>query len=94
MRRKGCKIDYSIKHICIQDGDKEYYISFRDSLLKGIQVGSLHGFSHNAEIKDAYPPLLGVVGNMLMGSRVKRLRKFGVDLAKRHRARRYNPFLF
>ncbi len=86
------RMDYTIKHITIKDGEKEYFISFRDGLLNGVKVRTLDGFSEKAKVIDAYPPLPGVIGNMLMQSKSKRLQRFGVYLADRFRNRSDQSF--
>lgn len=45
----------------------------------------MHGFSEKAKVIDAYPPLLGVIGNMLMQSKNRKLQRFGIYLAGRFR---------
>lgn len=80
-------MDYSIKHILIKDGEKEYFISFRVGLMQGVRVRTLEGFSEKAKVIDAYPPLPGVIGNMLMQSKGKWLQRFGIYLANRFRNR-------
>lgn len=79
------RTDYTIKHIAIQDGEKKYFISFRDGPMHGVTVRTLDGFSEKAKVTDSYPPLLGVIGDMLMQSKSKRLQRFGVYLANRFR---------
>lgn len=85
LRKRHTRTDYSIKHIKIKDGDKEYFISFRDGLIHGVRVITLDGFSENAKITNTYPPLFGVIGDMLMQSDFQRLQRFGIYLANRFR---------
>lgn len=59
LRKRPTRTDYSIKHIQIKDGDKEYFISFRDGLMHGVRVIRLEGFSENAKITNTYPRYLG-----------------------------------
>ena len=76
------KTDYTIKHIVIQDGEKEYLIGFRDDLFRGVRVIHMSGFSPKAKIISTYPPLLGVVGDMLMALGAD-LQHLGIYISKR-----------
>ncbi len=55
--KKKTRVDYSVKHIRIKDGEKEYYISFRAGWRHGVRVVTLDGFSEKAKLTDAYPPI-------------------------------------
>lgn len=87
------KADYSIRHITIRDGEKEYLVSFRTGIWRGVSVVDLHGFSDKVKVISAYPPLFGVIADMLLhlGVRLKRqgqkglgerIANLGVHIAK------------
>lgn len=76
------RTDYTIKHITIKDGDKEYLVGFRCSLLRGVRVIHMSGFSPEAEVISTYPPLPGVIGDMLMVLGVD-LQRLGIYISKR-----------
>jgi hypothetical protein len=76
------KTDYTIKHIVIQDGEKEYLIGFRDGLFRGVQVIHMSGFSPKAKTISTYPPLPGVIGDMLMELGAD-LQSFGIYISNR-----------
>lgn len=57
-------------------------IGFRYNLFRGVRVIHMSGFSKKAEVISAYPPLIGVVGDMLMVLGAN-LQSLGVHIAKR-----------
>lgn len=76
------RTDYTIRHIIIKDGKKEYMIGFRCSLLRGVRVIHISGFSPKAEVISTFPPLLGVIGDILMVLGTD-LQSLGVYISKR-----------
>ena len=83
MKIKGT--DYGIKHINIKEGDKRYMVAWKYDIIRGVRVTALIGFSQDAVVEGAFPPLPGVIGEMLMRYKNKRLQRIGINIADRFR---------
>lgn len=78
-------VDYGIKHIRIECGGRTYNVAWKYDILRGVRVTDISGFGKGAVVTWAFPPLPGVMGEMLMHCKSRCLRRIGVHVSDRFR---------